>query len=307
MAKTGLRVGAHTSIAGGLHKALERGAAAGCDVIQVFTSSNQQWRTKTLTDEGIERWFRVRAETGVEPALAHDSYLINVASPDRALWRRSYRALAAEYERCALLSIPSLVMHPGAHLGRGVAAGIERIARAINRLHGEQPDNQTRILFENTAGQGTSIGHRFEHLRDLIAAVEEKRRIGVCIDTCHTLAAGYDIRTARGWQETFAELDRVVGCDQVGGFHVNDSRTPVGSRVDRHAHIGRGTLGLAAFRSLVNDGRFVGLPMVLETPKPSDHADRINLAALRALHGRERVTRRARLLAGQSLHRRPVT
>lgn len=306
MAELALRVGAHTSIAGGLHKALERGAAAGCDVVQVFTSSSQQWRTKELTDQDVERWSLARERTGVEPALAHDSYLINVASPDRALWHRSYRALAAEYERCLRLSIPCLVMHPGAHLERGIVAGIERVARAVNRLHAEQPDNRTRILFENTAGQGTSIGHRFEHLRDLLAAVQDRRRIGLCIDTCHALAAGYDIRTARGWDATFAELERVVGCNEVRAFHVNDSKTPVGSRVDRHAHLGRGNVGLVAFHSLVNDERFVGLPMVLETPKPSDWADKINLSALRALHGRQRVSRRARLLATQSLHRRPV-
>ncbi len=299
------RFGAHMSIAGGVFRALERGSENDCEVVQVFTSSNQQWHTRKLTDRDLELWNRWRAETGIEPALAHDSYLINLASPDKKLWQKSYRAFADEYTRCATLEIPALVFHPGAHVGSGEHAGIARIAAALDRLCDEQPDNSTRLLIENTAGQGSSLGWRFEHLRDILALVAAPERVGVCIDTCHTFAAGYELRTAAAWGATVAELRRTVGLDKVGAFHVNDSKTPSGSRVDRHEHIGRGTLGLSAFRHLVNDRRFVGLPMVLETPKPTKFADRINLAVLRSLAGRKRVTPRARRLATQSLNRHP--
>ncbi len=271
------------SISGGLYRALERGAEAGCEVIQMFTKSNVQWATKPITEDDLEAWQAARDTTGVVPAMVHDSYLINVGSPDDAMWQKSYDALADEYERCQALGIDNLVMHPGAHMGSGEAAAVANIARALNRLHDEQPDNPTRVLLENTAGQGTNLGYRFEHLRDIFAAVAAPDRIGLCIDTAHTLAAGYDIRTAAGWDTTFAELDRLVGTSRVRAFHVNDSAKPLGSRVDRHAEIGDGHLGLEAFGCLVNDRRFRGLPMTLETPKPDADADRRNLALLRSL------------------------
>lgn len=286
------------SIAGGLYKALERGAEAGCDVIQVFTKPNKQWAAKPLTPADVEAWWAAREATGIEPSLAHDSYLINVASPEAAGWKRSHEALAIEYRRCGVLGIPNLVMHPGAHLGTGDAAGIVRIAAALDRVLGEQPDNPTRILLENTAGQGTNLGHRFEHLRDLLGAVEAPERLGVCIDTCHTLAAGYAIETPAGWAETFAEFDRVVGLDWIQAFHVNDSKKERGSRVDRHEHLGRGHLGLSAIRCLVNEPRFVGLPMTIETPRAGDA---VNLQILRALAGRSRITPTAKRLASEPL------
>jgi deoxyribonuclease-4 len=294
------------SIAGGLHKALQRGAACGCDVIQLFTKSNVQWATRPLTDDDLAAWQQAVDETGVVPAMVHDSYLINVASPDRAMWSKSLRALADEYARCAALGIPNLVMHPGAHMGRGEGKGIERIARALNRLHADQPDNPTVICLENTAGQGTNLGYRFEHLRDILAAVDDPSRAGICIDTCHTLAAGYDIGTPDAWDQTIDELDTVVGVDQVRCFHVNDSKKPLGSRVDRHDHLGHGFVGLSAFRCLVNDPRLDGLPMTLETPKPTDHSDPINLAILRNLRGKKRVTPTARRLADQAHDRPPA-
>jgi deoxyribonuclease IV len=233
--------------------------------------------------------------------MVHGCYLVNLASPRARLRQRSYRALAEELRRAALLGIRYLVIHPGAHGGDGEAAGVARIAAALDRLHDEQPDNPTRVLLENTAGQGNSVGHRFEHLRDILAAVRAPERVGLCIDTCHTLAAGYDIRTPDGWHATFERLEAAVGCHKVAAFHVNDSKTPLGSRVDRHEHLGRGHLGLDALRCLVNDGRFAGLPMVIETPKPSEQADLVNLAILRALGGRARVGPRARNLAAASL------
>lgn len=300
-AETALRLGAHTSIAGGLHKALERGAALGCRIVQVFSKPNKQWAAKPILPPDLEAWFGARERTGVEPAMVHTSYLINVGSPDAAAWTKSYQALLEEYRRCQLLRIPYMIMHPGAHLGAGEAAGVANIARALTRLLRAQPDNETVVLLENTAGQGTNLGHRFEHLRDLLAAVDDPQRVGVCVDTCHTLAAGYDLTTPAGWEETFAEFERVVGTAAIQAFHVNDSKRELGSRVDRHEHIGRGHLGLTPFRCLVNDPRFRALPLAIETPKPSEQADLINLAILRALAGRKRVTSRAKRLATQSL------
>ena len=291
------RFGAHTSIAGGLYRALERGASCGCDVIQLFSKSSQQWAGKPITEEALERWRQARRQSGVEPVMVHDTYLINPASPDAVLWRRSVQALAEEYERCRMLDIPYLVMHPGAHLQHGEAAGIERVARAINRLHAAQPHNPTLLLVENTAGAGTTLGYRFEHLRDIFAAVAEESRLGVCLDTCHALAAGYDLRAAAGWQQTVEQLNRVLGYRQVRAFHINDSKGPLGSRRDRHAHLGQGEIGLEGLRCIVNDRRFAGLPMVIETPKASEESDVINLGVLRALWGRRRVGARARALA----------
>jgi deoxyribonuclease-4 len=300
-----VKLGAHVSIAGGLEQALERGAAVGCDVIQVFTRSNQQWAARPIDEQARARWRAARARTGVDPAMVHACYLLNLASPRKWLRAKSYRALAEELRRCALLDIRHLVIHPGAHCGDGEAAGVARIAAAIERLYDEQPDNPTRLLLENTAGQGSSVGHTFEHLRDILGGMRRHAdRVGVCIDTAHTLAAGYDITRGEGWQATFERLDATVGCDRVAGFHVNDSKTPLGSRVDRHEHLGRGHLGLGALRHLVNDPRFAGLPMVIETPKPSDDADRVNLGILRALGGLTRIGPRARRLASQELVRR---
>lgn len=298
-------MGAHTSISGGIYKALLRGAEDECDVIQIFTRSNQQWAARVYSDEEVERWWDARAKTGVEPAMAHSAYLINLAATDRALREKSYRALADEYERCDRLGIANLVMHPGAHVGDGEKKGIDRIAKLLNRLFDQHPDSKTTLLLENTAGQGTCLGHRFEHLRDLLGALDHPERAGLCIDTCHTLAAGYDIRTKRAWEETFTQLDRLVGCRWVKAFHVNDSKKPLGSRVDRHEHVGRGFVGLTAFRMLMNDRRFVGLPMVIETPKKG-FADRLNIAILRALHGKQRLTRAVRRMSNQPIDRPPA-
>jgi deoxyribonuclease-4 len=286
------------SISGGLHRALERGAEAGCDLVQVFVRPNRAWRAKPLTDEAVAEWEEARARTGVEPSMAHGTYLVNLGSPDAAAWKKGLAAFADEYERCGRLKIPYLVFHPGAHMGEGEAAGLERIASGVRRVLKEQPENATVLLAENTAGQGTNVGYRFEHLRDLLGAVDDAR-LAVCIDTCHTLAAGYDLASAGGWEATFAEFERVVGCDRVRAFHVNDSKAACGSRKDRHEHLGRGALGLAALRHMVNDARFRGLPMALETPKAGDQGDQVNLAILRALDGLRRVGAKARRLAEQ--------
>lgn len=292
------RLGAHTSIAGGLHRALERGAALGCDVVQVFTGSSRAWARQPLTDEALQAWWDARARTGVEPVMAHGTYLINLAARRAGAWKHAARALGAELERCRLLGIPHLVLHPGAHMGVGDAAGLARIAQAINAVHAERPDDPTVLLFENTAGQGTCVAHSFEHLRDLLGAVAAPARVGVCLDTQHLHAAGYEVSTAAGWAATIDAFDRAVGCSWVRAFHVNDSKRPHGARVDRHEHLGRGTLGLEAFRCLVTDPRFAEVPMAIETPKgDTDVEDLTNLGVLRALEGRARVGARARALA----------
>lgn len=295
------RLGAHTSIAGGLHLALERGAEAGCEVVQIFTRSNQQWAARPLRDDEIAQWEQARAATGVDPALVHSCYLLNLAAPARALRDKSIGALADELVRADRLRIPYLVLHPGAHLGDGETTGIARIAAGIDEAFARAGSVQTMLLLENTAGQGTCIGHRFEHLRDILAAVREPQRLGVCLDTCHALAAGYDLTTAAGYRQSIDALLACIGDGRLRACHLNDSKKPLGSRVDRHEHIGHGCLGLPPFLHLLNDPRLRGLPMVLETPKPTEQADRQNLAVLRALVGRRRIGTTARRLAAAGI------
>jgi deoxyribonuclease-4 len=272
------------SISGGLHKAFGHGERAGCDTVQIFSKNQQQWRGKPLRDDEIAQFKAEQDRSGLGPLIVHDSYLINLASPNDELWEKSIAAFADELERCAALGIPYLVTHPGAHTGSGEAAGLAREAQAINRLLGTGVGGGTIILLETTAGQGSCLGHRFEHLAQLIEQASHPERVAVCVDTCHILAAGYDIRTPDAYAATMAEFDRVVGVDRIKAFHLNDSQKDLGSRVDRHAHIGAGCVGLEGFRAIVNDPRFADLPMILETPKGDDLAEDItNLAALRGL------------------------
>ena len=278
-----LKLGAHTSIAGGLHKALERGRAGGCDVIQVFTGSSRAWARRPIRDEELLAWSDARARTGVEPAMSHACYLINLATPSPTAWRNAKQQLALELERCRQLAIPRLVIHPGSHMHAGEAAGVARIARAVREVLLERPDDPTVLLLENTAGQGTCVGHRFEHLRDLLAAIDLPGRVAVCLDTQHLHAAGYPISSPAEWEASMALFERVVGPGMVRAWHVNDSLRPLGSRVDRHAHLGRGLVGVGAFRCLVRDPRFRGLPMALETPKETERCDQRNLRVLRRL------------------------
>lgn len=281
------RFGAHMSVAGGLHTAFERAFAAGCDVMQVFVKNQRQWRARPLADADLAAWRQAREESDIHTVIAHDTYLINLAAPDDANWRKSVAAFRDEIMRCEQLEIAGLVAHPGGHCGSGEAAGICRIVRALDQVHAETRGFRVRTLLEITAGQGSSIGHRFEHLAAIIDRVREPERVGVCFDTCHAFAAGYELRTAEGYAATLEAFDRLVGLEKLVCFHVNDSLKPLGSRVDRHAGIGRGHLGRSAFRHLVNDRRFLGRPMLLETPKGLDargrDLDRVNLATLRRL------------------------
>jgi len=279
-----MKFGAHMSISGGLYKAFGHGERAGCDTIQIFSKNQQQWKSKPLTEDEIARFHAERLRTGMGPLIVHDSYLINLASPNDELWEKSIAAFGDELERCQALGIPYLVTHPGAHMGTGEDAGLSRVAAALNRLFAQGIGGDVMVLIETTAGQGSSLGQRFEHLARLIELSEHAERLGVCVDTCHILAAGYDIRTPETYAATFAEFDRIVGLDRIRCFHVNDSQKGLGSHVDRHAQIGDGEVGLEAFRALVNDPHFAALPMILETPKGEDLAeDIINLATLRGL------------------------
>jgi deoxyribonuclease-4 len=287
-----VRLGSHMSIAGGLDKAPLRGKQVGCDTIQVFTKSNRQWRAKRLSDQEVEAFKANLAATGIGPVVAHDCYLVNLAAPRRAVWKKSVTAFRVELERAERLGIPYLVTHPGSHAGAGEAEGLRRVTEALNALLAALPGAGVRILLETTAGQGSSLGHRFEQLAAILAGVDQADRVGVCLDTCHVFAAGYDIRTPDGYRKTVEDLDACLGLRRLQAIHLNDSKGGLGSRVDRHEHIGEGRLGLAPFRRLLNDPRLRRVPMILETPKDDDFvaADRRNLARLRRLlngrHGR---------------------
>jgi deoxyribonuclease-4 len=281
-------IGAHMSVAGGLDLAVARGKAVGCEVAQVFTKNSNQWAAKPLAADEIARFKRAQAEAGLPVLLAHDSYLINLCAPEGDLLARSEAAFREELERCEALGIPYLVTHPGAHTGAGEEEGLRRMATALDRLHGATRGFRAKVLLENTAGQGSCVGYRFEHLARLLALVREPERLGVCLDTCHLFAAGYDIRTPEGYRAVMDEFDHAVGLDRVRAFHLNDSKKGLGARVDRHEHIGRGEIGLEAFRALLDDPRVKDRPMVLETAKGEENGvdlDLINLTTLRRLRG----------------------
>jgi deoxyribonuclease-4 len=279
-----MKLGAHMSIAGGVDTAFDRGQQVGCDCMQIFTKSSNQWKARPLSAEEIALYHEKQARTGIEPVVSHSSYLLNLATPDDALWQKSLDSLLIEMERCELLRIPYLVIHPGAHMDSGEGAGLQRIAAALDRAYAERPDDQVKIGLEITAGQGTALCYRFEHIAWILGKVREPQRYVACFDTAHALAAGYEIRTAEGYAETFAEFDRIIGLGRLAVFHFNDTGKKLGSRVDRHEHIGKGVLGTESFRMIMNDPRFRDIPMILETPKGPDMKEDIeNLAVLRSL------------------------
>lgn len=277
-------LGSHMSIAGGVFNALISGQELGCTTIQIFTKSNNQWKARPLTASEISEFRTKQKEYQISPVVAHDSYLINAASPDKALQKKSMEALLVELQRCEALGISYLVMHPGSHVGTGEKEGIKRIAEAINWVHSETKDFTVQIALETTAGQGTNLGYRFEQLAEIMDLTEQKKRLAVCLDTCHIFAAGYDIRTDTGCEKTIAEFDKIVGLDKLKVIHFNDSVKDFGSKVDRHEHIGKGKIGLEGFRFFMNDERFEKIPKILETPKDEEGKfDRMNLATLRKL------------------------
>jgi len=263
---------------------VERGVATGCQVLQIFVKNNSRWIGKEIETGEAREFRRVARGAGLSHVAAHTSYLINLASPSFELRSLSILALVDEVLRCRRLGIRDLVLHPGSHGGEGEAAGVARIAASLDEVFRRTEGTRVRILLETAAGQGSSVGHRFEHLRDILGAVPRQRRLAVCLDTCHVHAAGYDLVSADGWEETIAAFDRTVGLDRLRAIHVNDSKNPRGSRVDRHQHIGRGEIGEAGFRRLMTDSRLAAIPKFLETPKDESlDWDRANLATLRRL------------------------
>lgn len=282
-------LGAHMSIAGGVFNAPVRGKSVGCDTIQIFVKNANRWVGKVITDEEVEQFRQAREETGIDPVFSHNSYLINLASPDDALYQKSIGAMLDELERSERLGLPFLVIHPGAHVGSGEDAGLKRIASGINTLLQKTKGYEVKVALETTAGMKSSLGCKFEHLATLIEAIKDKNRVCVCYDTCHTFAAGYDLRTKKAYEATFKEFDKVVGLNRLCAFHLNDSVKELGSNIDRHAHIGQGYIGESGFRLLMNDDRFEKIPMVLETPKgPDMKEDVMNLKVLRGLIKKKR-------------------
>jgi deoxyribonuclease IV len=259
-------LGAHVPTAGGLHKAPAHGEDIGATAIQVFTRNQRQWAAKPLSAEEAAAFRAALGATGVRSVMAHASYLINLASPDPVVLARGRDALREEIARCHALAIPYAIFHPGAHLGCGEDEGVRAVARSLDDVLSASPGGSVMALVEITAGQGSCVGHRFEHLAEVLARVRSPERVGVCLDTCHLYAAGYDIATPRGYARTMAEFDRVVGLSHLRAMHLNDSRRELGSRVDRHAPIGEGHLGLATFRRILADERLAAVPKVLETP-----------------------------------------
>lgn len=272
------------SVSGGVDKAIDRGHEVGCDTIQIFTRTPRQWMMREFSQEEVEGFKRKREETGINPVFGHDTYLINLGSPDEELWKRSIAVFEDELARCDALGLSFLVVHPGSHVGQGEEAGLARIAEALSLVLAKKPEYRAQIVLEITAGQGDTLGYSFPQLAQLIELTEGGERLGICFDTCHAFVAGYEIRTPEGYGATFDELNELIGLERLKVFHLNDAKGDLGSRLDRHQHIGKGYLGVELFRMLLNDERFRGLPMVLETPKgPKMEEDKENLRVLRSL------------------------
>jgi deoxyribonuclease-4 len=288
-------LGAHMSISGGLDKALISGRELRCETIQIFTRSPRQWRPRVLEEAEVALFRQGQAEAGIDPVVAHDCYLINLASLEEELWQKSLTVFVEELDHCQALKIPYLVLHPGSHKGAGEEKGLEQVARALDRARDETQAYGVQVLLENTAGQGTNLGYRFEHLATLLSSVHDSSWLGVCFDTCHAFAAGYELREPAAYAATWQEMADLIGLERVKVIHVNDAKGDLGSRLDRHEHIGRGMMGLEPFRLLLNDERFRELPMLLETPKGPDLSqDNENLRVLRSLIAPARAGRAAR-------------
>ncbi|HEX5103633.1 MAG TPA: deoxyribonuclease IV [Pirellulaceae bacterium] len=298
-------LGAHQSIAGGFHRAVERAAAVGCETVQIFTAAphqwpknlplsyqknstknNNQWRAKAITEAEAEQFAAALAERKIAHPLSHSSYLINLASPDAALRSKSVESMIVELQRAAQLGIPYVVVHPGAHTTASLEEGLSLVAKSLDEIHAALPKTPAQILLEITAGQGSCLGHRFEHLAEILKQTKKPERVGICFDTCHAFAAGYDLRGAQSYKAMWCAFDDLLGIGRLKAIHLNDSKRELGSRVDRHEHIGRGHIGAEGFRLLLRDRQLREIPMYLETPK-GDHEgetwDAINLRTLREL------------------------
>ncbi len=284
-----LLLGAHMSVRGGPAAAVARGVSVGCRCMQIFCQNPRQWRPAALSDDAVAAFRKALRGAGIRPVVSHANYLINLAAASRGDWRRSIRSLKEELSRCRRLGLLGVVVHPGSHQGRGVEEGVKRVAEALNAALDEPNKRRPLVLLENTAGQGFCLGGRFEHLAAIMERVERRARVGVCFDTCHAFAAGYDLRTEEAYARVWEDFDAVIGRKRLRVLHLNDSKTALGSGADRHEHIGKGRLGSRAFRLLMQDDRLAAIPKILETPKGAkdDGAwDRRNLRLLRRLAGR---------------------
>jgi deoxyribonuclease IV len=280
--KEPLLLGAHMSTAGGLHNAIQRGVSIGCTTIQIFTTNNRQWRSKPLTSEQIKRFKLEVSKSKLHTIVSHASYLVNLGSPHNIIQQKSIEALIKELERCTLLSIPYIVLHPGSHLDMDENTCIKQVAHNIDKVIMSAP-SKPMILLEIMAGQGSTIGYSFEHLGQLRSASQYPNRIGFCLDICHAFAAGYDFTTQNTYDSFFNKLESIIGLSHVKVIHINDSKKALGSRLDRHEHIGQGKIGLETFRLLVNDKKLSHIPKILETPKESPNDDKHNLDLLKQL------------------------
>lgn len=279
-------LGAHLSITGGLHNALLKAEKLGLDTVQVFTKNQQQWRVPELRPEVVNEWGVIAERLGFLHTVSHDSYLINLASPDEGLWRRSIELFVEEFARCSALRIPYLVMHPGAHMGQGEDWGLTRVAEGLDRVWEVWPRGGVITCLEITAGQGSAVGYRLEHLAEIISRVGSPNRLGICLDTAHLWAAGYDFR-GRKYEKFMKEVEKTVGRERIQVVHLNDSKRELGSRVDRHEHIGKGTIGVEGFRPFLRDGGLKEVPKIIETPKGKAEDgrewDEVNIEVLRGM------------------------
>lgn len=278
-----MRLGVHVSVAGGVDLAVERGVALKCDAIQIFNKNNNQWKAFVITDDVIARYKRNLKTSGIHPVVSHASYLINLATRDQALWEKSRDSFAEELERCDRLAIRYLIVHPGSHMGAGEDFGCARVSEALNQIYARKKIRCVTTI-EHTAGQGNHIGYKFEHLAAIRRGMHDKNKFAVCFDTCHLVAAGYDYSTPDKYAAMMDTFNKIVGFKTLKVVHFNDSKTPLGSRVDRHDHITKGTVGKSGFRSFLTDPRLADTPGILETPTDGTGADeKRNLAALRRL------------------------
>jgi deoxyribonuclease IV len=290
MVKAKLLLGAHMSISGGLTNAIDHGVNTECTALQIFTRNSNQWKSRHISDEDAEKFLAAQKASGISPIVAHTGYLLNMAAPDEGIYERSLAGLVEEIERADKLKIPDLVLHPGSPLDKGEEYGLKKIIDSLNYCIDKTPEARTRITLECTAGQGSHLGYKFEQIAAMIAGVQDKTRVSVCVDTCHIFAAGYDIRTSDAYETTIAAFKKIVGLKYLKVIHLNDSIKGLGSRVDRHTHIGKGEIGKDAFKFIMQDERLDKVPKLLETPKEGDDydADRKNLAILRKFY-EERV------------------
>ncbi len=280
-----LMLGAHMSIAGGVSQAIDRAVSIGSNALQIFTKNNRQWQGPPIDEEDVARWHDQYAEQGLDYVVSHASYLINLATPKDPLWEKSMNAHKDELQRAHAYGVPHVVLHPGAHVSSGAEAGMARVSAALNRIHAATPEcADTITCLELMAGQGTTVGRSFAQMRQIIEHVEDKGHVGVCVDTCHAFAAGYDLRDEAGYEAMMAEIAREIGLERVKVWHFNDSKGTLASHLDRHVHIGEGEIGAACFRLILNDPRWNGIAMLLETPKQDDLKDDVrNLAKLCSL------------------------